>query len=142
MDVEAIMQIPISHTTHQDIWAWHYEKTGVFSVRSTYKMLIETKQRRENWLEGRAASSSTEEDENQWKKLWQTRLPSKLQIFAWRLARLSLPTGQEREHRHMSTTSACSICNEPVDDWRHSLVECNMARVVWALMDDDLVDSL
>jgi hypothetical protein len=68
MDVEAIMQIPISHTTHQDIWAWHYEKTGVFSVRSTYKMLIETKQRRENWLEGRAASSSTEEDENQWKK--------------------------------------------------------------------------
>jgi hypothetical protein len=63
MYVEAIRQIPISHTTQQDIWAWHYEKTCVFSVQSAYKMLIETKQRREKWL-GRAASSSTEEDEN------------------------------------------------------------------------------
>lgn len=30
----------------EDFWAWHYEKSGQFSVRSAYRMLIKTKQRR------------------------------------------------------------------------------------------------
>jgi hypothetical protein len=142
MDVEMVKQIPLSYTIQQDSWAWHYERNGVFSVRSAHKMLAETKHRRENWLEKRAGSSCMEGQEKQWKKLWQTRVPSKLRIFAWRLARSSLPTGQERMHRHMATTSACTLCSASLDDWRHSLVECNLARAVWALMDENLVEAM
>jgi hypothetical protein len=139
MDVEVIKQVPISHTTQHDFWAWNYEKNGVFSVRSPYNMMVETKYRRESWLDGRADASNTAEKEDQWKKLWKTRVPSKLRIFAWRLARSSLPTGQERVHRHMATTAICPICNAAEDDWRHSLISCNMAKAVWALWDDDVV---
>jgi ribonuclease HI len=142
MDVEAVKTIPISHTMQPDFWAWHYEKNGIFTVRSAYKMIVEIKQRRLDWLEGRTATSNSEEKEKQWKNLWKVKVPAKLKIFAWRLARSSLPTGQERVRRHMSTTSVCPICSAADDDWRHSLINCNMARAVWALMDDEIVDPV
>jgi hypothetical protein len=39
--------IPICTRTAEDFWAWHYEKTGMFSVKSAYRMLINTRQCRE-----------------------------------------------------------------------------------------------
>jgi hypothetical protein len=52
MDIEAIQQIPISFVRQSDFWAWHYERSGVFTVRSAYLMLVEIKRRRENFFEG------------------------------------------------------------------------------------------
>jgi hypothetical protein len=114
-------------------------RKGVFSVKSAYKMLIETKRRREDYFEERAAPSNAAQDEGSWKKLWKVRVPSKLRIFAWRLARSSLPTGAERVRRHMADSIVCPICNAAADDWRHSLLTCNMAASVWAMREDDLV---
>jgi hypothetical protein len=37
-----------------------YDKMGIFSVRSAYKMMEETKRRRVDWLEGRKVSSNGE----------------------------------------------------------------------------------
>jgi hypothetical protein len=59
----------------------------LFFVRSAYKLLAETKRRRENYLEVVLESSNTEEEERSWKKLWKVAVPSKLRLFAWRLAR-------------------------------------------------------
>jgi hypothetical protein len=142
MDVDVIKQIPLSHTLQRDCWAWNYEKTGIFTVRSAYRMVVEMKHRRENWLEGRSEASGVEEKQEQWKKLWKTKVPSKLRIFAWRLARSSLPTGQERMRRHMATSDVCPICNAASDSWRHSLLDCNMARAVWSLSDEDVFEHL
>ena len=58
-------------------------------------------------------------------------------MFAWRLARASLPTGQEKERRHMTDEALCPICKAAVDSWRHALLDCNMAKSVWSLHDDD-----
>ena len=78
MDADSVKQIPISHTAQSDFWAWHYEKSGVFSVRSAYRMIVEMKYRHTNWLEGRSEASNVEELEGQWKKLWQVQVPLKL----------------------------------------------------------------
>jgi hypothetical protein len=43
MDIEVITAIPLSTRRMDDCWAWHFEKTGIFSVRSTYKMIVNTK---------------------------------------------------------------------------------------------------
>lgn len=51
MDKEAIQNIPISSRAQADFWAWHYEKKGVFTVRSAYRLLAATKQQRTDWLE-------------------------------------------------------------------------------------------
>jgi hypothetical protein len=140
MDVEAILQIPISFIRQSDFWSWHYDDKGMFSVRSAYKMILDTKRRRENYFDGIAEQSSSEVDEKGWKSLWGIKVPSKVRIFAWRLARASLPTGEVRAHRNMTNTHICSICNAATDDWRHSLLECNMAASVWALKDNDIAD--
>ena len=34
MDVDVITNIPLSTTNQSDFWAWHYERTGIFSVLS------------------------------------------------------------------------------------------------------------
>ena len=97
MDVEAIKKIPISYINQSDLWSWHHKKTGVFPVRSAYRMIVETKLRCESYLDGSAEASNTEEEKQKWQKLWKVKVPSKLRIFAWRLARSSLPTGEVRE---------------------------------------------
>ena len=55
---------------------------------------------------------------------------------------MSLPTGTVRHRRKMATSPACSICNEEADSWRHSLFDCRMARCVWALSDEDILEHM
>ena len=55
---------------------------------------------------------------------------------------MSLPTGSTRHERNIATTPACSICNADTDSWRHSLFECRMARCVWALGDEEVVEHM
>jgi hypothetical protein len=62
-DVEVIKNIPLSHRRQNDFWAWHFEKKGIFSVRSCYRALAATKQEREAWLDDRPGSLQVKEDE-------------------------------------------------------------------------------
>lgn len=50
-DASAIMQIPLCTRNMEDFWSWNFEKSGVFTVRSAYRMIVATKKRREDWLE-------------------------------------------------------------------------------------------
>jgi hypothetical protein len=54
------LSIPLSGRRFDDFWAWHYDRQGVFSVRSAYRMLVKTREKREAWLEKRPSSSHTE----------------------------------------------------------------------------------
>jgi hypothetical protein len=99
-------------------------------------MIIETKQQRENWFEGRADASNAAEMQGQWKKLSKRKVPSVLWIFA---SRSSLPNGQERVHPHMATSATRPIFNAADDDWRHSLLNRYVAQAVWALWDGEVV---
>lgn len=141
MDIPAIMGIPLWTRNLEDYWSWHFERNGVFTVRSSYRMLVATKLRREAWLEGSAGSSSTNTDEKSWKMLWKIQVPAKIRIFLWRLSKHSIPTEDVRAHRHMTNSEACGLCGR-LDSWRHSLLECTVARCTWALVDDDIAQHL
>ena len=84
MDIEAIQKIPISFIRQPDFWAWHYDKRGLFTVKSAYRMIMDTKRRREKNLEGRSEQSNYLQEEKGWKTLWKVKVPSKLRLFAWR----------------------------------------------------------
>ena len=142
MDKEAILNIPLSSRVRQDFWSWHYERRGVFTVRSAYKLLSATKQQRTDWLEHNDGHSQIEADRGSWAKLWGAAVPAKVRVFAWRLAKCSIPTGEVRQHRSMAVSAECSLCHAAVDTWRHSLFDCHMARCVWALADEDLTDTI
>jgi ribonuclease HI len=137
VDVQVIMNIPVSTRVQSDFWAWHYDKKGIFSVRSAYRMLSSIKERREAWLYETASTSDHAGLQKSWARLWQVKVPAKVKTFLWRLARHSLPTGDLLHHRHIAQSSSCGICGAE-DSWRHSLIDCTMARCVWALADEEL----
>lgn len=123
-----------------DFWAWHFEHKGVFSVRSAYLMLVDTKIIWENGLEGVEGSSNTSEISKAWSNIWSLSVPSKLKLFVWRLAHQSLPSADVLQHRNMCTNSTCALCG-CVDSWCHSLLECTIARCTWALSEECLTFS-
>jgi hypothetical protein len=102
-------------------------------------MIVELKHNGEAFLDGRTASSHVVREEESWRLLWKVKVPSKLRIFAWRLARSSLPTGETQAKRHMATTAVYLVCNSATDTWIHSLLDCQMAKSVWALKEDDVI---
>jgi hypothetical protein len=73
--------------------------------------------------------------------LWKVKVPSKMCIFLWRLAKHSLPTGDVLHHRKMAQCSAHFLCGME-DSWRHSLLECTMARCICALEKEEIVEHL
>lgn len=138
-DMETIVAIPLRTRRQADFWAWHHEKNGVFSVRSAYRMLAEMKVGGSN-----AGRSNTKEEEKEWTTLWGVKVPSKVRIFLWRLARSSLPSKDVLGHRKMADNNVSSIIY--MRDGRflvtHSLLECNMAHSVWALEREDITEHL
>jgi hypothetical protein len=141
MDVEVITMIPLSTRRIDGCWAWHFEKTGIFSVRTAYKMIINIKRTREAWIEEKATPSNHREDEQAWTSLWKVKVPSKIRVFLWRLAKQSIPTGDVRHRRNMAPDISCGICGQ-ADSWRDSLLECNMARCVWALAPEAVTEHM
>ena len=75
MDVRTIMGIPLYTRNTRDFWSWNFERSGVFSVKSAYRMLVATRERREVWLEVTAGTSSSVAEEGPWKNLWNTKVP-------------------------------------------------------------------
>jgi hypothetical protein len=70
MDAEAIASIPLSTRRQCDFWAWHHERTGIFSVRSAYRMLVHTREKRTAWLDSNASVSNVKGEEKSWTMLW------------------------------------------------------------------------
>ena len=83
-DVEVIQSIPLSTRTQDDFWSWHYDKRGVFSVRSAYRMIAAVKAQREDWLDHRPGHSNIAADKKSWTHLWKVKVPSKIRVFVWR----------------------------------------------------------
>lgn len=53
-----------------------------------------------------------------------------------------IPTSDIRMQRGMADSDVCTICNSAMDSWRYSLLDCNMARAVWALAEEELVEHM
>jgi len=141
LDAEVISSIPLTTRGQNDFWAWHYEKAGVFSVRSAYRMLVQKKENLTAWLEHTPSTSDIRANEKEWTAIWQLKVPPKIKVFLWRLARHSIPTADVLHRRHIAPHAACLVCGVP-DSWKHSLLECNLAKCVWALMNEETVEHI
>ncbi|XP_073363453.1 uncharacterized protein [Aegilops tauschii subsp. strangulata] len=138
-NAEAILKIPLCTRHVDDFWAWSGDPKGRFSVKSAYKLIHKMKMGREDWLDEAEEMSSGES--KGWSSIWGLQVPSKLKIFTWRLARHSLPTSDVLHRRNMLPSHVCALCGA-ADNWRHSLIDCNYARCVWALSNEDMVQHM
>ena len=141
MDIEVIQSIPICTRRIEDFWSWHFERTDIFTVRSAYRTLVEIRWHHGAWLDETASTSNQVQEEKEWTSLWKIRVPAKIRVFLWRLAKHSIPTGDVRHRRNMAPDSSCSLCGEQ-DSWRHSLLECTMSRCVWALAPESVTEHM
>ena len=128
-DVVEILKIPLCTRRVADFWAWHEETRGNFSVRSAYRVVLRTKMNREAWLHEEGGSSTEQDESNKWSMIWHIKVPSKLRMFVWRLARHSMPCGEVLKHRHMTTEDTYLLCGGR-DTWKHALLSCPLAAAV------------
>lgn len=42
----------------------------------------------------------------------------------------------------MFDSDVCVICNSAGNNWNHALIGCQMAKCVWAMMDEELVEHM
>jgi hypothetical protein len=104
-------------------------------------MLVQKMENNTAWLEEKSGQSDVRANEKEWPAIWQLKVPSKIRLFLWRLARHSIPTGDVLHRRHMTEQAACLIYGAE-DSWKHSLLECNMAKCVWALSNEEVVEHM
>ena len=81
MDAEVASSIPLPMRRYDDFWAWHYEKSGLISVRSAYRILVQRQENVTAWLENKPGRSDVEADEQEWSAIWQLKVPSKIRVF-------------------------------------------------------------
>jgi hypothetical protein len=140
-NVEAILNIPLCTRRQDDVWAWHHERSGIFSVWSAYQMLVINKERATAYLESIAGRSDIVGVEKEWLSIWKLGILSNIKVFLWRLAHASIPSADVLHHHNMSMHDKCDICGAR-DSWKHSLIECNLAKCIWALESEEVVEHL
>ncbi|XP_021631810.1 uncharacterized protein LOC110629204 [Manihot esculenta] len=90
-DVEKIKAIPLSIFAREDRLVWHFEKSGIYSVRSGYWKAKDLSRRAAIEPNGNSSPSSSAHNSYFWKSLWKTNVPSKLRIFLWLFCLERLP---------------------------------------------------
>jgi hypothetical protein len=80
-DVEEVLKIRPMRNRHEDIIAWFYETSSIFTVKSAYRLAIN-----EVWANRAGSSTSNHLDMPLFKVLWNAEVPSKFHIFAWKVA--------------------------------------------------------
>ena len=98
----------------KDVFRWDLNKSGVFSVSSMYKHLIN------NGLK------VTQE-------IWQTKIPLKTKIFLWYIKRGVLLTKDNLARRNWLGHKGCCFCtyNESI---QHLFFDCQLAKSLWRIV--------
>lgn len=64
------------------------------------------------------------------KKVWKSRLPQKLKVFAWLVAQGKLQTGENLKKRKWKGDEKCCLCRQ-LETMDHIFFNCHIARSVW-----------
>jgi hypothetical protein len=67
-----------------------------------------------------------------WHKIWQLKVPNKVQMFFWRFVHNSLLVQKNLKRRKIKTETLCPMCNR--QDCGHLFFNCKGARECWRAM--------
>lgn len=117
-DVDMIRKIKLPRRGHEDLVAWHYEDTGIFSVRSAYRLAFNDSH------QAPAGSTSTAPagDRSLWNLIWKADVPPRVRHFAWRVATGTLPTTWNKWKRKLGNDGQCKVCGTEPETEAHALL--------------------
>ncbi|KAK2407645.1 Ribonuclease H superfamily protein [Trifolium repens] len=112
-DAQLINQIPIVNYGTKDEVIWRFEKKGLYTVKSAYRVCVDVILDREDW-----------KVEGDWNKLWALPIPPKVKHFMWKLGRDCLPNRQKLLCKGVDCQSNCVVCNDYLEDNWHLFLSC------------------
>ena len=125
-----------------DLVSWHYKKSGMFSVKSAYRLALNLK---DNRGETGISSAAVNEERRPWDVIWKAKVRQKIRIFAWRAATNSLAVQVNRVNHQQTVLGLCTICGVQDESIFHALVTCPKARAlrialgeVWNILGEEL----
>ncbi|KAM0910182.1 hypothetical protein ACQ4PT_014329 [Festuca glaucescens] len=124
IDVKAILATPLRED-FEDYYAWLFEESGVFTVKSAYKLHVRLR-------DGSMQSSSNPElTEKFWKDVWKLECTPKIKQFIWRLSHNSLPLKKNLERRGVKCDTLCVCCGRLDEYGAHLFVKCKAVKPIW-----------
>ncbi|WVZ88220.1 hypothetical protein U9M48_034764 [Paspalum notatum var. saurae] len=110
--IRRVMNLELSEG--RDVFRWGLNKTGVFSVRSMYKHLINN---------GLKVSQ----------EIWRTRIPLKTKIFMWYIKRGVLLTKDNLTRMNWYGHQSCCFCSYK-ESIQHLFFGCHLAKFIWRIV--------
>jgi hypothetical protein len=129
-DADAILKIPLRCDGDDDLMAWSLEESGIYSVKSAYRALMERNHRNDECNPDRGSTSSKETLR---KKLWKLAVIPKVRVFWWRVLHGILPDYGTITRQHVMDDSTCGICRASEETLQHALTEYSHAKLFWSV---------
>lgn len=108
-----------------DKLVWHYEKSGIFYVRSAYHMGMNYMER--DSKQGAITSSSKGAQAGSWKLLWRCTVPPMVRLRAWKIWHDIVPTKINLKKGIGLEDISCPHCSAREEDSAHGFFFCPAA---------------
>jgi ribonuclease HI len=133
-DAATILEIPLFDEVKEDGYTWKFNSHGEYSVKSAYYYIME------NLIDNEAFRV-----EGNWLSIWKLRIPQKVKVFLWRMARGCLPTREKLQQKGVHCSNRCVHCQNNFENEWHIFVGCRKAQEIWEEADlwsiiDGLID--
>lgn len=127
--VKAIKRIDKPLMDSKDVLIWTGNDMGIFSVKSCYEVLQQSK--------------DIDTVHGVWRQQWKANIHERLKVFLWRLASNILPTKDVLNKRWSLLDDACCLCGDFEETTIHLFKECMVTRAVayggrWGLKIDQI----
>ncbi|KAJ0656010.1 putative reverse transcriptase zinc-binding domain-containing protein [Helianthus annuus] len=102
----------------KDRWVWEPDKDGTFSVAAVKKWLADDGSYRPGPV-----------------LKWESWIPIKVNVFAWRMIMDRLPTREALVRRMMNLSDvSCPLCDTGCESLQHLIVDCGVSYGVWSFI--------
>lgn len=95
---------------YEDSLAWHCDVKGLFSIKSAYCVLEDSREQKKMRQVGSASFGDAGDTGKFWNHLWKTDCIPKVKQFLWRLTHNSLPLRMKIVRRGMEIETRCPMC--------------------------------
>lgn len=132
-DVKEILKIRTSNRNESDFLAWHPEKSGVFTVKSAYRLGLNLNMQANDIG---ATSSKPDGERPCWNTVWNSPVPPKVKTLVWKVCRNAIATQINMKKRGFVATELCQICGTEGEDTFHVFMRFPHARQLWSAMSE------
>lgn len=121
-DVDKILSLKLNTRKPVDLLGWHYNKSGIYSVKSGYWLATHLDSQQIPPPSGNSTLKS---------KIWLLKTSPKIKHFLWKICSDILPTCETLQRRHISNQTSCKRCCQAVETAKHLFFDCQYVQAIW-----------